>query len=535
MSRWRYPGIIAGLVLLFVCCMQAIVSVKIYELRMRISQNRILNFELSSSVLRERFLDREFGDRENLTREARRNVIESTILNEADDESLRPVWIDYVGLFVVNTVRWLSFKPALALIHDREVLLRLRFAFYMERKKRYQQAAGQYRKLARMGSDGNPQTAGFIDLHYGFCLAMAGEHNHAARRLQLVIKRYPGTHYAQTAAIILGLLEEHRRKSAVIADRDLTDLEKARLFYEQKMYRDALDYFNRYEHLLDPDLQRKARSLEETGDIKAATDLYNRLVNQSDDSDIVRDSNRRLLMIGHFYGGGRELADESEARGRRIGDGSTMDTVRTTAQNSREDYILTELKDIETIARENDIDLEELEDLRQELVETVAVENDLTRPLRRPEFPAPARPPEVPLFSAQQWQAIESMQRNGLYPLKQPDIRGIALPRETVVQAVTGVPFQLELRNGRQVQGSYARFESTGLLVHTESLRVRVPYFEITGLSVETTQATFRLHFKDESVRDVRIREFSRTGLKVLVGNQPREYRYTELNVLSVP
>ncbi|HQI20942.1 MAG TPA: hypothetical protein PLW55_16450, partial [Leptospiraceae bacterium] len=123
-SRILFP-LILGLALLFALITQSIISVTMLELRVQIASERILNFELSSRMLKTRFRQMLSGN-ENLKSEIKLNVLESSVLNfdkfELDGTDS---WLNRFGVVVINGVRRLNLKPPIRIQEDREFMTKL--------------------------------------------------------------------------------------------------------------------------------------------------------------------------------------------------------------------------------------------------------------------------------------------------------------------------------------------------------------------------------------------------------------------------
>ncbi len=261
--------------LLFALVSQAIISVKLLELRVQVSHDRLFNYELSSRVLKARFRQMIVSQGDDSTdrfkNEIKRNLLESTIMNEVNPQALEAGTLETVGMAVINSVRLLSLKPLLELRENQKILTRIKYAFFMERNRRYDVAVERYAELAPLLQEGG-EMAGFVSLHHGFCLAITGKIEPALEILEDTRDRFPGTHYADTAILLINILREGERRREIIESEGLSDLERARALFREALYSDALELFQSIgEPRLAPyDRYRLNRSLEETGQIKPA-------------------------------------------------------------------------------------------------------------------------------------------------------------------------------------------------------------------------------------------------------------------------
>ena len=132
------------LILILVVSTQAIIQAKLFELKVTVSRDRLMNFELSSKVLRQRFKEK-LENQDDYRSEIKRNVLEASILNESSPKELDTSYLDSVGIAFVNSVRLMSLKPLLQIQRDRELLLLVKYAFYLERSNSLKPAAEKIR------------------------------------------------------------------------------------------------------------------------------------------------------------------------------------------------------------------------------------------------------------------------------------------------------------------------------------------------------------------------------------------------------
>ncbi len=347
------PVLVLLLAAFFAFVARSVIEVKILELRAGIQRDRILNLELSSRALEARSR-RLSTQREDFRAEIRQSVLESSLLNDERPKALEPGLLEYTGYVAVNTARLLSLKPLVHLISDTETLVLLRYAFYMERNRRYEAAIQRYRDLLTnrlFGTEGDLDA--FVSLHLGYCLMAVGRTDEAAGRLRVVRETYAGTHFATTAAVLLHVLEDGRRRRERIHSRTDSPLALAReLFqsgqcpaalraYEQAATHGSLQLLDRY---------RRALCLEETGRVGAATTEYRNIISTYDTGfapggiEAARLSNRRLLILGHFYAGDPELRSQAEIEAKRLGDATALGEIVEVAEEMQPAQIVEEIQ-----------------------------------------------------------------------------------------------------------------------------------------------------------------------------------------------
>ncbi len=434
--------------LLFALVSQAIISVKLLELRVQVSHDRLFNYELSSRVLKARF--RQMIASQNETRndsfknEIKRNLLESTIMNEVNPQALEGGALETVGMAVINSVRLLSLKPLLELRENQETLTRIKYAFFMERNRRYDVAVERYAELEeRLGDSG--EMAGFVSLHHGFCLAITGENEAALTKLESTRDTFPGTHYAETAILLINILLEGERRREIIESEGLSDLERARALFREALWSDALELFQKIgeQNLAPYDRYRLNRSLEETGQIKPAIQGYIAIVSARRDAAAVREANRRLLLLGTFNGAGARVREYAESNAAELGDETALVEIKEAAEELREAVVIEEIKTAAESGEETG-----LEDLAKQLEENIVLDAPLQQ-MARPLIPGPGTPP--------------GGQARGAYRI--PDLSALALDLPARVQIETSGRLMIEFRDGRRIRARSVDFQGAELAI----------------------------------------------------------------------
>lgn len=344
---------LAGVALLFFALIaHAIISVKLFELRIALQRDRILNLELSSQALRARAKRLAFG-RQDFQAEIRQSALESNLLNErAEGAPLRP--IHYVGLAAVSGARLLLLKSPPDVADDYRTTVLMRYAFYLERNRRYPNAIERYNDLLKTIGDGQSDVHAFAHLHLGYCLASIGEMENARSQLRLVDELYPATHFSDTARTLLALLEEGQRRRERIQAEASAPLERARGLFQNGQCPAALAAFEAAAQTgpaLSPmDRYRRALCLEETGAANAAIDDYRALAAQSADVETARLANRRLLIIGIYYEGGRDLTEQAGRRAYALGDDAAAREITSVATLRQSAQVLEEIETLRASA-----------------------------------------------------------------------------------------------------------------------------------------------------------------------------------------
>ena len=135
-------------ILVFFISSKAIVSIKIQELRFYLTKEQLLNYELSSKVLKEK-IKQMLLSKDDFTNEIRNNILESNIMNSQIGLSNAKLdYLDSYGLFIVNIVRFFSLKQPLTLLEDQNDMIQIQFAFYMERTRKFPLAVKKYEAIS---------------------------------------------------------------------------------------------------------------------------------------------------------------------------------------------------------------------------------------------------------------------------------------------------------------------------------------------------------------------------------------------------
>lgn len=310
------------LLMIFTISARSITSAKVYELKLSIQKEQIMNYELSSHALKSK-LRQVFLEKDNFEDEILLNVFESSIMNSglrSEDLEFKPT--ELIGIYLINFVRFLVFKPAITLTEDQDVLLNIQYAFYQERRRKYLIAAEKYEELEGKVHSLSEEAA-FAYLHNGFCLAMLGDSSRALIKLDKAMTLFPGTHYAENAKLLIGFIKESDEKRNKIQAKSKSQDALAINLYTNGNYKDTLKVLESIPTLTKDLSYIQARSWEELGKSNLAVKSYIDLTNQTENLDIAIKSNRRLLLIGSFYHDNKELVNLSTEKARILGDSSS--------------------------------------------------------------------------------------------------------------------------------------------------------------------------------------------------------------------
>ena len=260
-----------GIVLLFVslALIWGLVFTSVWKvtgflLRLDVRRQQLLNYELSSRLLAEKVRSTE----EDFDREVEGHVLETTVLNFASLGSSPGLW-ETGGIALVNGVRLVSGKGILHVSDDESTLRLLQYAFALERTKKLKEAEAVFETIRPSLKDEN---LAFALLHGGYCKFLLGEDDKARDSLTKVVEQYPGTHFAASARTLLALLNTKREDGESAADSA----------YRLGRYAMAAREYSSMKSLTDRQQFKLARSLEETGKMPAAVELYRKLASGAD-------------------------------------------------------------------------------------------------------------------------------------------------------------------------------------------------------------------------------------------------------------
>ncbi|MBP7283547.1 MAG: hypothetical protein KBA66_18320 [Leptospiraceae bacterium] len=309
------------LLITFGLASRAIVDVKIQELRFQLTKEQLLNYELSSKVLKDK-IRQMMLDKDNYTNEIQVNILESNVMNsQLGETNTKLSLIEKFGLAIVNLVRIISTKSPLTLEEDQNDMMKIQFGFYMERTRKFATAVKKYEELEKSLSNQESDEYGFIMLHSGFCIAMTGDTQGAIKKLRKTEDLFVGTHFADNARILINVLLEGDRKIQDINSGTKTETEKAALLYETGQYKETLSQLEKIENRSNDQNYMRARSLEELGQTNKAIAEYLSLIEKKQvDKEVAVKANRRLLLIGSIYEKNKDLTDYSKSNAQKLGD-----------------------------------------------------------------------------------------------------------------------------------------------------------------------------------------------------------------------
>ncbi|MBE7437544.1 MAG: hypothetical protein HS115_03735 [Spirochaetales bacterium] len=463
MARSRNIFLILGILGLFVYSSHSIVQTKILQLRLLLAREQLLNYELSSRMLRARFRQMLLQSDDTAT-EMRLKVLESSVLNfnEENRQKLRLSAAERIGLGLVNAVRGLAFKPFLRLEEEEDALLVLQYAFYMERTRKYDVAAAKYEELEERFASLGDENYAFILLHGGFCLALFGETAKALEKLELVQKEFPGSHYETNATILIEILRESLQKKEKIEKQYTTDLERARAYFAAGQFSESLKAYEKATGKNIRDNFNMARSFEETGQTGKAVQEYMALMNQPGGQDLARQANRRLLMIGNFYDGGEELKTYAEEKAQELGDTVILKDIQESAQLQLSPTVIEKIEKGSTDVSEETVAT--LNELKTELEQTLKVETAAVQSI------------------VIEKKAVEEKQEER----RRLELRPID----------SNYRLQIVFLDGRKIQGHQAVRSRSSIHVSSGQVSIRLPFSMLKEISLPPVNDNLEIHLK---------------------------------------
>ncbi len=378
MNQRTIIALFIAIVIFFLYSSRAIVGVKIQELRFYLAKEQLLNYELSSKVLREK-IKQMMLSKDDYRKEISNSILESNIMNSEVANINPDVTVsDRVGLVLVNSVRVISLKTPLTLVEDQNSMLLVQYAFYMERTRKFATALKKYEELQKRFGRQETNENGFVMLHHGFCLAMTGEIEKAIGKLQETESVFAGTHFADNARVLINALLDGQKKTLEIENNNLSSPEKASLLYESGNYRKTLEELEKVQNRDESQNFMRARSLEELGQSSSAISEYIELAKQRKNEEVAKKANRRLVLIGNIYEKNETISQFSKENAKDLGDNEIVKEAEQGASLVASSVVIKKLTSTEAVASEGDkkpdIDPKELEALKKELEKVVIEE-----------------------------------------------------------------------------------------------------------------------------------------------------------------
>ncbi|TGM58531.1 tetratricopeptide repeat protein [Leptospira adleri] len=327
----KKSALIAIIGFLAILCFGLIVlDTKLFELKVILEKRKVLNFSFSSDILRSKF-ESILSNKENLRAEMNLNNFQSSLIESDGLPSFQTTFWQNFGSGLINAVRFLTGKPPIHFELNSSNIRALERAFRLERNQAYKDAYNTYSETLSLFPEGSEES-GFILLHQGFCLAAQGEFDAAIKDLQKVLEKNPGSSFANDAEILTGVILKSKENTKEIEANFDSPEAKIRAYFAKGNYAKVLEEGAKIELHSAEMKYLRAYSHEKTGNQNEAIGEYAKLAFSDKDKEIAIKANRRLLMLGHYYNAGSEIARISDKNAERLGDVSEANVIRSSAE-----------------------------------------------------------------------------------------------------------------------------------------------------------------------------------------------------------
>ncbi|PJZ29655.1 tetratricopeptide repeat protein [Leptospira kmetyi] len=307
-----------------------VLDTKLYELKVTLEKRKLFNFSFSSEILRSKF-ESILSNRDNIKAEMNLNNLQSSLIESNQLESFSVGILQNFGSVLINGVRLITGKPPIDFEISSTKVRALERAFNLERNQAYKDAYQAYGETLDIFAKGTDES-GFILLHQGFCLAVQGEFDLALKDLESVLEHNPGTVFANDAEILIAIIQKSKQSIQEIEENLDSPESRAKAFFAKGNYAKVLEEFAKSNMTSAEMRYIRAYSLEKTGNQNAAITEYAKLAFSDTDKEIAIKANRRLMMLGHYYNAGSEIARISDKNAERLGDASEAAEIRASSE-----------------------------------------------------------------------------------------------------------------------------------------------------------------------------------------------------------
>ncbi|MBM9578159.1 tetratricopeptide repeat protein [Leptospira sp. 201903070] len=328
MKKSAFIAIIGFLVILFFGLI--VLDTKLFELKVILEKRKVLNFSFSSDILRSKF-ESILSNKENLRVEMNLNNLQSNLIESDQLHSFETNFWQNLGSALINAVRFVTGKPPIHFELNSSKIRALERAFRLERNQAYKDAYNAYEEALSSFPKGSEES-GFILLHQGFCLAAQGELDAALQDLRKVPENNPGSSFANDAEILTGVILKSKENAKEIEANFESPEAKIRAYFAKGNYVKVLEEIAKIELHSSEMKYLRGYSLEKTGNQNEAITEYAKLAFSDKDKEIAIKANRRLLMLGHYYNAGSEIARISDKNAQRLGDVSEAAMIKSSAE-----------------------------------------------------------------------------------------------------------------------------------------------------------------------------------------------------------
>jgi TonB family protein len=262
-------------------------------------------------------------------------VISSDLLKESTVKPSKWSYMRPVARLGMNVIRLILGKGIEKDINQgKEDDKELEIAYFYERNRRYDKALEMYSAILNARKH-TPEMISVIELHKGFCEAMAGDFVTARSSFENVIARSPDSETATVAWRLLDFMSTIDDERAAMAADGVASLLYGKKLYLLMEYRKAISIFvevsgtSKDNNELAEALFLKGRSHEELGDPAMALDAYRDVIDKFGESTFAQEANRRIYILGEFYERDKEITNIALQRLKQYKDESFFDELNT--------------------------------------------------------------------------------------------------------------------------------------------------------------------------------------------------------------
>ncbi len=253
---------------------------------------------------------------ENYVLEARIQALTATL--ETTPDLVKTSWKSDT----VNILRKVFGRQLLINREQEAMFKQIEQAYLFERTRKYEKASEIYDSIGKSGQIIPDNIRLRIQLHLGFCLALAGEKIKALEVFSQVVKDFPQSDGVILAALLVDFLQKLEALSETTLGQ-APNPTQVRDSYFSMDYEKSLDYFNKLQVQDDAESRYyKGRSHEELGQLDEAQNEFRRVIFLDSEGAWGREARRRLVMQEKVYSQKSELTQEAAkellARGDQI-------------------------------------------------------------------------------------------------------------------------------------------------------------------------------------------------------------------------
>ena len=321
LKHWRHELLFGSLAICAVALSSALIlsslTLHLSELRWQLQKSEFLEGNLSRMYLVARFVDMHQLYRETIHAQDvdEREYRISTILDRSERVTWKrftaPDLLERTSLMVVNGMRSVTGKPALANNDEVSVIEWLDLAFRWERGRDYRQALSVYERLTPTIQD--RYILGMVKLHQGFCNALLGNVDDARHYYEEVVREQHDNDLGVTASLLLQHLETLLQDRLVLMNSGLSEAERAKkmpMLLQCAEVLKSISTANQPTHVSQAEVNVvRGQCHEEAGEREQALRDYMQAISIAGNGAVSRDANRRMFMIGNqVQDGGRVKA-----------------------------------------------------------------------------------------------------------------------------------------------------------------------------------------------------------------------------------